>query len=190
MNKRSPALIKATMMAAITSVLAFITIPVPISPVPISAQTLGVMLSGSLLGPVYGAFSMALYLLIGGMGIPVFAGGNLGLSALFGVSGGFLWGFIPGALVTGLITVTLRTKIHIHFNSKQKTALLFAGNFIGGVVTIHTVGIIYLANYTGVSLGQAFISSSLPFLPGDLLKTVIAVTLTAKTMSCIKPSDQ
>jgi biotin transport system substrate-specific component len=188
MNKKNPAvLIKVTMMAAITSVLAFITIPNPLSPVPISGQTLGVMLAGSLLGPIHGALSMSLYLLIGGIGIPVFAGGNSGLSALFGVSGGFLCAFVPGAFITGLITVTFPRKLTDGFNSKYKTALLFAGNFTGGVLAIHAAGIVYTAKFTGISLGQAFLSSSLPLIPGDIFKTMIAVAITVKTLDYIQP---
>ena len=90
LDARSLAL--AGMMAALTAVLAYIRIPLPFSPVPVSAQTLAVMFAGALLGARLGAFSQLVYVLMGAVGLPVFAGGQGGPAVLAGPTGGYLIG--------------------------------------------------------------------------------------------------
>lgn len=91
-------------MASIIAVLSFISIPLPFSPVPITLQTLGVMLSGLLLGPQLGSISVGLYLIAGTLGLPIFAGGAAGIGVLMGPSGGYLLGFLPGAWMIGTLS--------------------------------------------------------------------------------------
>ena len=85
-------------MASIMAALSFIAVPLPISPVPITLQILGVMLAGLLLGPQLGTMAVCLYLIAGISGLPVFAGGAAGIGVLMGPSGGYLLGFcqVPG----------------------------------------------------------------------------------------------
>src|SRR5512136_710734 len=92
----------ASLMAAVTAVGAYIHIP--IGPVPIVLSTLFVLLAGLLLGSRWGLISIGLYLLVGAMGIPVFAGGRGGFAHFLGPTGGYLFGYALSAWVTGLVS--------------------------------------------------------------------------------------
>jgi len=91
------------MFTALMCVLAYLFFYLPLSPVAISAQTFGVMLAGLVLEPNPAALSQGLYLLLGALGLPVFAGGASGIGILIGPRGGYLWGFIVGAYVTATV---------------------------------------------------------------------------------------
>ena len=95
-------IVLASLMAALTAVGAYIY--VPIGPVPIVLSTLFVVLSGLLLGSRWGFTSMALYLLVGAIGIPVFAGGKGGFAHFLGPTGGYLCGYLLASWVTGFIS--------------------------------------------------------------------------------------
>ena len=97
----------ASMFGALTAVGAYIMIPLP--PVPITLQTLFVNLAGALLGGYLGALSQVVYILLGVIGLPVFAGGKAGAGVLLGPTGGYLIGFVVGAFVIGKLT-TIRKK--------------------------------------------------------------------------------
>ena len=100
-NSRTKKLVMCGIFAALIGIGAFIQIPIPL--VPLSLQDLFVMLAGILLGPVYGALSVFVYIFIGLLGFPVFTHGG-GISYVLQPSFGFILGFIPGAYITGLIT--------------------------------------------------------------------------------------
>ncbi len=95
--------ILACVFAALVGVGAFISIPLPFTPIPIGLQTLFVLLTGLVLGPLWGASAIVLYLLVGLLGLPVFAAGTGGPAHLAGPTGGYLLGFLPAAVVAGLI---------------------------------------------------------------------------------------
>src|SRR3989344_6465707 len=92
----------AALFAALTGAVAWFKIPLPFTPVPITLQTLMVLLSGAMLGPYYGTLSMIIYLILGVIGLPVFAGGSSGVAALFGPTGGYLFSYPVAAFVVGL----------------------------------------------------------------------------------------
>lgn len=164
---RSPRDVAAAgLMAALTAVLAYLRIPLPWSPVPVSGQSLAVMLAGALLGPRLGALSQAVYVLLGAVGLPVYAGGMGGLPVLLGPTGGYLLGFIAGAYVTGHLTGTARP---------PRPARLALALVLGGVVVVYVPGVLQLALVTGMPLRQAVVLGALPFLPGDALKVVAAL---------------
>src|SRR3989338_1336836 len=104
----------AALFAALTGAVAWFKIPLPFTPVPITLQTLMVLLSGAMLGPYYGALAMILYILVGALGLPVFAGGGSGIGALLGPSGGYLFSYFIAAFVVGKMlekkNLTLFTK--------------------------------------------------------------------------------
>ena len=91
----------AALFAALTGAVAWFKIPLPFTPVPITLQTLMVLLSGAMLGAYYGALSMIIYLILGAIGFPVFAGGGFGVGALLGPSGGYLFSYPVAAFVIG-----------------------------------------------------------------------------------------
>ena len=94
----------AALFAALTAAVSWFKIPLPFTPVPITLQTLVVLLSGAMLGAYYGALAMILYITVGALGLPVFAGGGSGFGALLGPTGGYLFSYPLAAFVIGLFT--------------------------------------------------------------------------------------
>jgi len=140
-------------------------IPVPFSPVPVTAQTLVVLLAGALLGPKRGAQAVVLYLLEGLLGWPVFAGASGGLTVLLGPTGGYLIGFVAAAYIVGRLTE----------RSENRNALATIGALLLGILVIYAFGLIRLAAFVGmervIALGLA------PFIPGDLVKLLCATLI-------------
>ncbi|WP_400999271.1 biotin transporter BioY [Agromyces sp. GXQ0307] len=134
--------------------------------VPITFQTLGVMLAGAILGARKGALSVLLLLVLVAAGLPLLSGGRGGLGVFVGPSVGYLVGWIFGALVIGWFTARLLPRYRI-VPALGATAL-------GGIVVIYLVGVPVFAAITGTPLGVAIAGSAI-FLPGDLLKVVVTV---------------
>ncbi len=142
-----------------------IRVPLGFSPVPITGQTLAVLLVGALLGSRRGAASMLTYLFEGTLGLPVFAGGASGSPHLLGPTGGYLVGFVAAGYLTGWLAER-------DWDRRPGTAIM--GMLLGNGV-IYLFGLPWLARFVGpsqaVSLGLA------PFIPGDLLKIILAAIL-------------
>lgn len=161
------------LFAAVTAALGLApAIPLPFLPVPITAQSLGPMLAGSVLGARRGALSQLTFLVLVAAGLPLLAGGRGGLGVFLGPSGGFLLGFAAGALVVGLLTE--------RFWDSYDLPRALAANVVGGIGVVYALGIPVLAVLGDLSLGQATVGS-LAFVPGDLVKAgtaaVVAVTV-------------
>ncbi len=178
-------LTRASLMASIIAVLSFIAVPLPFSPVPITLQTLGVMLAGLVLGPQLGTIAVCLYLVAGTSGLPIFAGGAAGIGVLMGPSGGYLLGFLPGTWVIGVLSQERN-----RHNGSAKRAQIVVRNLlscaIGGILIIHTCGILHLARSAHLSLANAMLLGTVPFLLGDVLKAVIASTLAQRIAVALK----
>jgi biotin transport system substrate-specific component len=142
--------------------MAQVRIPLPFTPVPITGQTFAVLLVGASLGSRRGAASLVLYLLLGMLGLPFFAGGASGLPALLGPTGGYLVGFIVAATLVGSLAA----------RGLDRCVLGALLAFLAGEIVIYFFGIAWL----GVTLGikQAFMAGCLPFLIGDAIKLVAA----------------
>lgn len=139
-------------------------------PVPITAQSLGVMLAGVILGAKRGTLAVVLTILIAAIGLPVLSGGRGGLSIFYTPTTGYLIGWVAAAFVTGYLSEKL-----VH---RDQTGLLQGINFFlasvaGGVIVLSAFGIIYLAIASGLGFSKAFIGS-LAFIPGDILKAGLA----------------
>ena len=145
-------------------------ITVGIIPVPITLQTLGVMLAGALLGPVRGMLSVVVLHVLVLAGLPLLAGGRGGLGVFLGPTGGYLVGWIPAALVIGALVqywAIRRTGRTTRF-----TAVLLSV-VVGGIAVIYAFGIPWTAVVTGLPLSTSALGA-LVFVPGDLLKAVVA----------------
>jgi len=158
----------ASMFGALTAVGAYIMIPLP--PVPITMQTLFVNLAGALLGGYLGALSQVVYILLGVIGLPVFAGGKAGAGVLIGPTGGYLIGFVVGAYIIGKLT-SLRPKPGLFW---------LMGSMAAGIAVVYTLGIVQLMLVAKLSLAKAIAVGLLPPLPGDLAKIVIASLICRK----------
>lgn len=156
------------LFAALIAVLGLVPKIDLMSGVPITAQTLGVMLAGTVLGSRWGALAVLLFLLLAALGLPILSGGRCGLGAFMGPSAGFLIGFPVAAFITGLIVERWRVAIGI---------AAFAGSLFGGIVVLYAFGIPGMALILGKTLPEAGLLAT-PFLPGDLLKAVLAALIT------------
>lgn len=156
---------RIAIFAALIVVFGMVTVPLP-SGVPITAQTLGVMLAGAVLGPKRGPLAVLVVLVLAAVGLPVLAGGRGGVGVFVGPTAGYLLGWVAGALVIGLI-------VHAGRITWWRTAL---GTVIGGILVVYLFGIPVQALVLGVDLGPTVLSS-LAFLPGDLLKAAAATAL-------------
>lgn len=136
--------------------------------VPITAQTLGVMLAGAILGPWLGALSVSVVLALVAVGMPLLAGGRGGAGVFLGPSAGYLVGWIAGAIVIGLI---------VHAGGRKPVAWrTFVGMVTGGILVVYAIGIPVQSLVTRLPLAETFLTSLL-FLPGDLLKAVLATII-------------
>lgn len=136
--------------------------------VPVTLQTLGVMLAGLVLGARLGALAVLVYLAIGAVGLPVFAGGAAGLGTFAGPSGGYLIAFPIGAFVTGLIAF---------LGGRFRPALALPAAVVGGILVVYAVGISVLVWRFGADVGAALVAGGLVFLPGDLIKAGLATLI-------------
>ncbi len=150
----------------LVAALAQVRIPLPFTPVPVTGQTLGVLLVGALLGSRRGTAALGLYLAEGLAGFPVFAGGSGGVSHLLGATGGYLLGFVLAAWLVGWLSER-------GLERSLRTAWL---PFLAGEVGIYALGVPWLALFVG-GLGKAVALGLVPFVAGDVLKMVLAAIL-------------
>lgn len=169
MNTRDVVLV--ALFAAIIVALGLVPpITLGFVPVPITLQTLGVMLAGAMLGPVRGALACLLVVFLTVVGLPVLAGGRGGLGVVFGPTGGFLLGWVPGAFVAGWLVRRLAARAG---GTVRQTLAYFLACAVGGIAIVYALGIPWLAAVTGMGLSRAAVGS-LTFVPGDLLKAIVA----------------
>jgi len=142
-----------------------ICIPLPFTPVPLTGSTLGVLCAGALLGPRRGGAAAALYLFQGGCGLPLFAGGAAGWACLFGPTGGYLLGFVPGAWLAGLLAAR-------GWDRRVATNFLL---LMAGSAVILACGLIGLARF--MPAGRLLAAGFYPFLIGDALKSGLCAAL-------------
>ncbi|KGX87235.1 biotin transporter BioY [Pontibacillus litoralis] len=185
-NNKLKNMIICSMFAAITAVLAQIEIPLPI--VPISGQTLAVGLTATIIGSRLGTIAMLLYVAMGAIGLPVFAEAKGGVQVLVGPTGGYIFGFIITAFVTGYIL------------EKTKFILPWAmvANTVGMVITL-TIGTVQLKYVLDMTWTAAFVSGVAPFIVVGLIKAFLAswigITVRARLQSAnllpsLKQSNQ
>jgi biotin transport system substrate-specific component len=142
-----------------------IAIPVPFSPVPITGQTLAVLLTGILLGRRRGSAAMLVYCTEGVLGLPVFAGGSFGIQHLIGPTGGYLLGFIPAAYFCGYLAEQ-------GWDRSFVPTLL---TMLAGKLIIYTCGLLWLGQW--VEFNQILIMGLYPFLPGMAIKIILATVM-------------
>ncbi len=136
--------------------------------VPITAQSLGVMLAGAVLGARRGALSLVLLLVLVAVGLPLLAGGRGGLGVFAGPSVGFLLGYPVAAGVIGWLTERGGPTYRLHWG--------IVANLVGGVVVLYVLGIAGMAAVLGISLPAAALACWI-FIPGDLVKVVVAAVV-------------
>ena len=170
-----------SMFTSLTAIGAFISFP--LGPVPITLQSLFVILSGIVLGPRLGALSQVVYIMLGLIGIPIFGGFTGGIQSILSPSFGFIIGFIFASFITGLIMESKVIKSH-----KRIWLAAFSGS-----ITIYIFGLPYMYYILNGVLGQnlsfieVFKLGCLLFLPGDSIKFIIASLVGLKLLKSIAP---
>lgn len=152
------------LMTAVICILAPLSIAIPISPVPISFTSLALFFAVMLLGQKYGTISYLLYLLLGLVGMPVFSAFTAGPGKLLGPTGGYLVGYLATALIAGWFVDRADGRLWMYF----------LGMGLGNLA-VFAIGTIWLAYQAKLGLGAALMAGTIPYIPGDIVKIVIAV---------------
>lgn len=161
-------MILVSLFASITCILSVVAIPLPFTPVPITLQILAVTMSGAILGGKLGALSQGIYVLLGAIGLPVYAGGQAGVGILFGPTGGYLFGFILGSFVIGTL---IQQGMKKGFALKVEYPIIVVSMLVG-LAVIYIWGVLQLMLVTKMNFVEAFVGGVLPFILADAAKVV------------------
>ena len=161
-------LVFASLLAALMAAGAFLAIP--IGPIPIVLQNMFVFLAGLLLGSRWGLASVAVYLLAGACGLPVFGGGLGGIGRIVGPTGGYLMGYLPAVFIAGYISE--KTDHRLGYDILA---------MIGATVVLYACGVTWLKILTGMTWSKTLMVGMYPFLIGDAMK-IIAAALIARAL--------
>lgn len=162
------------LMAAIMCIMGPLSIPIPVSPVPLSFGLLAVYLTVYILGTKKGAISICIYILLGLAGLPVFTGFGAGIGKVLGPTGGYLVGYVFVALISGFFIDKWQTNY----------GLVFAGMLLGTAV-LYLFGTIWLAIQGNMSFLAALAAGVLPYIPFDVAKMIITMLIGIPTRKCL-----
>ncbi len=158
------------LFTALTAICSWISIPLPFTPVPVNLATFAVMLSGCILGPVYGTLAQIVYVLLGAIGAPVFSGGAGGLGIIAGPTGGYIICYMILAAVCGFIT-------HMNSSAAKPSIVKIALAMILGTLLLYTAGTIWFMYVTGNKILPSLMMCVVPYLPGDALKMIVGIAI-------------
>lgn len=157
---------KISLCVAILCVTSYLVIPLPFSPVVIGFQTIMVNLIGLMFKPKEAGITVLVYLLMGLIGLPVFSAGTSGPGKLFGPTGGFYFGFLVAVILISLL------------KGKKNSFMRYCIVTIAvGVPVQHAFAILFMCFHNGWNVEAAFLTVSLPFIVGDVVKCVMASTI-------------
>jgi biotin transport system substrate-specific component len=156
------------LMAAVTCIIGPWSIPLPVTAVPIAFTNLIILFTVYLLGMKAGTISCVIYILLGLVGLPVFAGGNGGAGVLGGPTGGYIIGYIFMALISGGFAERFR------YNR-----WLYAVGMVLGTAVLYAFGTAWLAYQSGLTFQAALLAGVVPFIPGDALKIAVVTAVAA-----------
>ena len=156
------------LMAAVICVLSPFSITIPISPVPISLATLAIYLTMMILGGTKGTISVIIYVFLGFIGAPVFTGFSGGVGKVLGPTGGYIIGYIFLAIISGMFID----------NFKYKWWQFFG--MVVGTIVLYIFGTLWLAFETSMTFKEALLAGVIPFIPGDIVKMIIALYVGTK----------
>ena len=168
-NKAINAVIGVAFFIIATTLGAYIRIPVPGTPIPITLQTFFVVLSGAVLGSRLGLFSQAGYIFLGAIGLPVFQGYAFGYSHILGPTGGYLIGFMAASFLMGKI-----------LEKESRNLFNITASFAIGNIVLYSLGILWLMLIYRISFVNAVIIGVLPFYTVELAKIFLAAVVYSK----------
>lgn len=160
----------------------YISFPIPLSPVPIVLSDFFAMLAGMFLGTTWGCAGVGLYLFLGTLGFPVFAGGKAGLAILAGPTGGFLFGYLISAMVAGIISRGIPIKRNSSSSSKNYRNKMFSSfkdlsALLAGNILLYATGIPWLKFVLKTTWKESMALGLLPFIPGTIIKIIVSIIL-------------
>lgn len=161
----------------LTAVLA--QVEIPLWPVPVTGQTLAVLLVGAALGPARGAASMLLYVLVGALGVPVFSGFDSGTTTLVGPTGGYLFGFVLAAAFTGWLAQ----------RRWERGIVRGLVAFVAGSGVVFLLGLPWLKVSLDITWAQTLQSGLLPFVVGGVIKAAIAAGVLRGAWALVDRAD-
>ncbi len=159
-----------------TALLAQVAVPVPGSPVPITGQTLAVVLTAASLGPVRGVAVQALYIAAAAIGLPFYSEASGGIDVVLGATGGYVIGFIPAAYLIGLAAR----------RGADRNLLKSVPLFVAGQAVIFAVGVPWLAFATGMTASQALDAGFYPFILGGIVKAAVAAVVLGAAWTLVR----
>lgn len=168
-------MISCGVFAALITVLTMVSIPMP-SGIPVTLQTFAIALCGYMLGSKWGTISTGVYVALGAVGLPVFAGFAGGIGKIAGVTGGFLWGFLLLAACCGILV------------QKRNPVLSIAFGFLG-LVLCHLCGILQFSAISGNGFWEAAAVASLPYLLKDCVSVAAAYAVSLALAKALKKSS-
>ena len=169
------------LMAAVIVALGLVP-AIPLSAgVPITLQSMGVMLAGLILGPKRGAAAVLVVIALVALGLPVLSGGRGGLGVFVGPTAGFLFGWVLAAFVAGFLAQVFEAS---EKSTLVRTVQLSGAAILGGIVVLYACGILWLAFFVKMGLVKAF-WVSVVFTPGDLVKAIAAALITVQVRRAV-----
>ena len=177
MNNKTRKLVLCALFAALTAVCSQIALVLPITQVPFNLATLAVFLAGGILGAGAGAVSQIVYILLGAIGVPVFAQFSGGFQVLIGPTGGYIFGYIAGAWTIGFLISKF----------PKKNFLFYALAMAVGLIACYMLGTVWYMFVTKAALSAALMLCVVPFLPVDALKMILAAFLCTRLAKHLKP---
>ncbi len=167
-HSNTRALVTAALLCALLAALAWLRIPLPFTPVPLTLQVFVVCLAALVLPPAEVAMALGGYLLLGAAGVPVFSGGQGGIGVLIGPTGGYLIGFFVGAFLGSAARAGIAREGRSDLVADiTAVTLVIAGTYGFGWAQLMIV--------TGMGPGAALVAGVLPFILADVLKAIAAV---------------
>ena len=186
-------LVLAALFSGLTAVLSWINVPLFFTPVPVNLALIGPYLAGLLLGVRYGCLSQLLYILLGCVGLPVFAGFSAGAGVLTGPTGGFIAGYVLCAAICGLSAGSAYVSGSASaggsaYASGSASAARSVVLMCGGLLACYGCGLAWFMISSGATLEAGLVACVLPFLPGDAVKIAAAALLAARLNNKLPPS--
>lgn len=166
---------KIAICVSVLSLMSYFVIPLPMTPVVLSFQTVAVGLTALVLSPLQSAWAMVLYLTMGAVGLPVFSGGTAGVGKLFGVTGGYYFGFLVSAVAVSLL------------KGKEIDFKMYAAVTVGVALPLqHLCAVAMMCFHNGGDIRSAIVSISLPFILGDIAKGIATAFLAVAVNKALK----
>lgn len=172
---RTKALTLTGLMTAVICIVGPLSLPLPVSPVPVTLTNFAVYIAVYVLGLKAGTVSCLVYLCLGAVGLPVFSAFSGGIGKLAGPTGGYLVGFLFLALIQGALI--------FRFPGKNAAAVI---GMILGTAVCYFFGTVWLAGQMHLSFGAALAAGVIPYLPGDAAKIILAALAGPKLNAAVK----